>query len=78
MKSICNGCGRDIEKDFAYCPWCGEKSINQSQKYFDMISERYSKMHREYRNQQFRAVEKQLNELEQELDVLVLSAELHR
>lgn len=31
MKSICNGCGRDIEKDFAYCPWCGEKSINQSQ-----------------------------------------------
>ena len=75
MKSICNGCGRDIEKDFA---WCGEKSINQSQKYFDMIYERYSKMHREYRNQQFRAVEKQLNELEQELDVLVLSAELHR
>ena len=47
MKSICNGCGRDIEKDFAYCPWCGEKSINQSQKYFDMIYERYSKMHRE-------------------------------
>ena len=43
-----------------------------------MIYERYSKMHREYRNQQFRAVEKQLNELEQELDVLVLSAELHR
>lgn len=78
MKSICNGCGRDIEKDFAYCPWCGEKSINQSQKYFDMIYERYSKMNREYRNQQFRAVEKQLNELEQELDVLVLSAELHR
>ena len=78
MKSICNGCGRDIEKDFAYCPWCGEKSINQSQKYFDMIYERYSKMYREYRNQQFRAVEKQLNELEQELDVLVLSAELHR
>lgn len=78
MKSICNGCGCDIEKDFAYCPWCGEKSINQSQKYFDMIYERYSKMHREYRNQQFRAVEQQLNELEQELDVLVLSAELHR
>ena len=78
MKSICNGCGRDIEKDFAYCPWCGEKSINQSQKYFDMIYERYSKMHREYRNQQFKKKKKQLNELEQELDVLVLSAELHK
>lgn len=78
MKSICNGCGRDIEKDFAYCPWCGEKSINQRQEYFDMIYERYSKMHKECRNQQFRAVEKQLNELEQELEVLVLSAELHR
>lgn len=78
MKSICTGCGRNIEKDYAYCPWCGEKSVNHQQEYFDILYERYSKRHLENRNQQFRAVEKQLNELEQELEVLVLSAELHR
>ena len=60
------------------CNGCGERKSFHNQKYFDMIYERYSELNREKRNNQFRAIAKQLDELEQELNVLVVSAELHK
>ncbi len=61
-----------------YCPWCGTQRESSARDYLDMIFERYSRRRMEQRQQQFRAVEKQLDELEQELNVLVLSAEMHK
>ena len=25
---ICSGCGRTIEKEFIYCPWCGQSKVS--------------------------------------------------
>ncbi|MCR5494881.1 MAG: hypothetical protein K6F15_04515 [Treponema sp.] len=75
---VCSGCGRNLEKEFVYCPWCGERKSFHNQEYFDIIYDRYSELNREKRQKQFRAIEKRLNELEDELNVLVVSAELHK
>ncbi len=75
---VCNGCGRNLDSEFVYCPWCGEKRNFHGQEFFDLMYERYSESYKEKRKNQFRAIEKQLNELEQELNVLVVSAELHK
>ncbi|MBQ5999040.1 MAG: hypothetical protein IJL70_06175 [Treponema sp.] len=78
MTRVCTGCGRNIDKEFVYCPWCGEQRVFHDQEYFDMIYERYSVNHNEQRNKQLNAVKERLEELEQELNVLVLSAEMHK
>ncbi len=31
--SICRGCGRTINSDFVFCPWCG--SVAESGEYLD-------------------------------------------
>ena len=69
MTKVCSGCGRNIDRDFVYCPWCGEKRMGRTQDFFDMVYSRYSTVN---------AAKQRLNELEQELNVLVLSAELHK
>ena len=78
MSKVCSGCGRNIDRDFVYCPWCGEKRMGRTQDFFDMVYSRYSTVRQEQRNRQFNAAKQRLNELEQELNVLVLSAELHK
>ena len=39
MKScVCTGCGRTIEKEFAFCPWCGvENKEIEKHDYMDVI-----------------------------------------
>ncbi|WP_353936954.1 zinc-ribbon domain-containing protein, partial [uncultured Treponema sp.] len=29
MTNVCSGCGREIEKNFVYCPWCGIQLIRK-------------------------------------------------
>ena len=80
MKSaVCCGCGRTIEKEFAFCPWCGEehKEIERND-YMDIIFQRYTNQRNELRRQKITSVSRKINELEKDLDVLVLSAEMHR
>ena len=52
--------------------------MGRTQDFFDMVYSRYSTVRQEQRNRQFNAAKQRLNELEQELNVLVLSAELHK
>lgn len=78
MTRVCTGCGRNIDKEFVYCPWCGEQRVINKREYFDIIYERYSKNRHEQRNKQLNAVKERLEELEHELNVLVLSAEMHK
>lgn len=77
--SICGNCGRAIQKDFVYCPWCGENQLSQRARENTKISEEQAvERRREIREQQFQAIEKKLEMLEQELNVLVLCAEMAR
>ena len=80
MKSpVCSGCGRIIEKEFVFCPWCGsEHKDTENHDYMDMIFRRYTQTRNEIKAQKISAMKSRLENLEKDLDVLVLSAEMHR
>jgi hypothetical protein len=81
MKSVtvCRGCGRTIDNDFIYCPWCGYSRVaaddNAS---LDTVFNQLEHLQADSRNQQISEMERQLDELEHELDTLVLSSEMHK
>jgi hypothetical protein len=81
MKSVtvCRGCGRTIENDFIYCPWCGySRVVCDDTASLDAVFKTLEQLQTDSRSQQISEMEKQLNELEHELDTLVLSAEMHK
>ena len=76
---VCRGCGRTIERDFIYCPWCGHSKINEDNtESFEEVFERLEKMQDASRGQQLVALQQQLDELASELNTLALSAEMHK
>lgn len=77
--SVCNGCGRTIEKEYVFCPWCGEEhKVAESKDYMDVIFQRYTNQRNAYKAQKINAMRSRLENLERDLDVLVLSAEMHK
>ena len=75
--SICGCCGRTTDKSFPFCPWCGTSKVQNEDKTSQEILalNLADKKH----NEQFEHMEeigRQLDELERELSVLVLSAEM--
>ena len=76
---ICGGCGKLIDKRFYYCPWCGYSRVQKEEddsaklRYAEFKEKQYQK-----RNNQIEKMEEQLNNLEHELSILVLSAEMHK
>lgn len=80
MKSVavCCGCGRAIEKEFIYCPWCGYSRVRDIDDTFEEVFERLEKLQDDTRDRQLVDMERQLEELETELDMLVLSMEMHK
>ena len=79
MTNVCSGCGREIEKNFVYCPWCGIQLIKKERReYQNLFFEQVEQKRRTEQEQKLQNVGKQLDELEKELDVLVLCAELAR
>lgn len=82
MKSVCvcKECGRTIEKEFIYCPWCGMSRIGvaDNQEVLDSVFLKLEEKQADDRQKRLRKLETQLDELERDLDVLVLSAEMHK
>lgn len=82
MKSVCvcKECGRTIEKEFIYCPWCGMSRIGvaDNQEVLDSVFLKLEEKQADDREKRLRKLETQLDELERDLDVLVLSAEMHK
>lgn len=77
--AVCGGCGKLISSSFYYCPWCGYSRIKQENE--DSQNLRYQQFKRklaEARRNQVEKMEEQLDDLEKELSVLVLSAEMHK
>lgn len=77
---VCKECGRTIEKEFIYCPWCGISRIGvtDNQEVLDSVFTQLEEKQADDRNRRLRKLETQLEELEKDLDVLVLSAEMHK
>ena len=79
IETICCGCGRTIERDFIYCPWCGHLRVKiESKESVDSMANHFEYVRNDSRNQYIQTIEKKLETLEQELNVLVLSAEMHK
>ncbi len=74
--SICGECGREIREKFRFCPWCG-KTCNQ-EKELSNFAEHIENVKREERLKQIEDAQKRLEELKEELNVMVLQAELAR
>lgn len=80
MKSdVCGNCGKLINAEYHYCPWCGFSRIQQYNKTsINLRYEQFKKLLQEKRRRQLMEMESRLNDLEKELSVLVLSAEMHK
>ncbi|MFA6856241.1 MAG: hypothetical protein WCR31_03435 [Treponema sp.] len=81
MKSVtvCRGCGRTIDNDFIYCPWCGYSRVAcDDSASLNAVFNQLEHLQSDSCSQQINKMEKQLNKLEHELDTLVLSAEMHK
>ncbi|MCR5285826.1 MAG: hypothetical protein K6D95_09525 [Treponema sp.] len=76
---ICQGCGKIIQKEFFYCPWCGYSKINQENNESQRLHlEMNEEKMRQNKLNQIEKLEEELDNLERELSVLVLSAEMHK
>lgn len=74
---ICGNCGRTIQSQFFYCPWCGEsRTKQQTEEADERLSKRICEIRDRKRYDQLEKMEEQLDNLERELSVLVLSAEM--
>lgn len=79
--SVCKGCGRTMDTEFLYCPWCGYSRMAHNQIEDDSLEDlfaRYEKLQKDTRRKHLQEMGRQLDELEKELNVLVLSAEMHK
>ena len=60
---VCSGCGRTIESDFIYCPWCGNSRLKKNDE--DVLEAMFKNL--EMKQNQFRLnrIEKMEKELAQ-------------
>ena len=75
---VCKGCGRTLEKKFLYCPYCGTCRVSQDDESLDVLFNQYEENRKEVRRKQLYEMEQELDNLEEELSVLVLSSEMHK
>jgi hypothetical protein len=81
MKSVCvcRGCGRTIENDFIYCPWCGLSRVTEDDRQsLDAVFTQLERMQSDNREKRVSNMESRLSRLEKELSALALSAEMHK
>ena len=77
--TVCRGCGRTIDNDFIYCPWCGYSRVaSDDSASLEAVFNQLEQLQNDSRNRQISEMEKQLDDLVHELDTIVLSAEMHK
>ncbi len=77
---VCRECGRTIESDFLYCPWCGCSRINSvdENKIVDTVFDKLEKLQQNDRRRRTSQVKDRLDKLEKDLSILALSVEMHK
>ncbi len=63
--SVCKNCGRTIDQDFFYCPWCGFQKKEPALKN-DLADEVFDKLE----SKQVIGIEKRICEMKEKLDEL--------
>jgi hypothetical protein len=76
---VCSSCGRTIDSDFIYCPWCGQSRLEDDDKAsLDAVFRQLEEQQQDDRQKRLLRMENRLDELEKDLSVLALSAEMHK
>ena len=76
---ICESCGRTINKEYLYCPWCGESRLEpEDRESMNAVVERIVQLQKEERERRLAQMKSQLDALDKELSNLALSVEMHR
>ncbi len=76
---VCGGCGRTIETEFVYCPWCGNARMQKdNQESLDAVFQELEQKQAENRAKRLAKLEEELNALEQDLSVIALSVEMSK
>lgn len=76
---ICSKCGKLLNQQFYYCPWCGISRINsESEESKELKLQQHKEELSDIRQNKLEEMEKQLNLLERELNLMVLSYEMSR
>lgn len=73
---VCGGCGRTIESEFIYCPWCGQTKVHNEKESLDAVFRNLELKQAEDRERRLAKLEQELDALEQDLSILALSAEM--
>ncbi|MBQ5491163.1 MAG: hypothetical protein IIT68_03795 [Treponema sp.] len=76
---VCKECGRVIDREFIYCPWCGDARMDiRERNSMDAIFDRIVESQNQYRDKRVESLLGRLDELDRELSTLALSVEMHR
>ena len=75
---VCGGCGRTIDNEYLYCPWCGQEKMHDRKDAMEAVFRNLEQKQAEGRARQIERLEQELDALEQDLSILVLSAEMAR
>ena len=78
---VCTGCGKTIDKNFVYCPWCGLFIIHNKSEEDDILTSVFELLEQKQadnREQRLRKMEEELDVLENELSAIALSAETRK
>lgn len=76
---VCKCCGRTINSEFIYCPWCGESRLDpEDRESMDAVFDRLVEIQKQTRYERIAEMKNQLEELDKELSNIALSVEMHR
>ncbi len=77
---VCSGCGRTIEKDYVFCPWCGRSRVTNEdcEDAVDSAFNCMQDMQNERHYERLEQMKKKLDNLDKELSSLILSTEMHK
>ena len=68
---ICNHCGKTIERNFVYCPWCGKENSEPSDsRVLENVFSQLEAKQTDDRNSRVRRIEIKIAEIEKGLDDL--------
>ena len=73
---VCGCCGRTIDKEFLYCPWCGQEKMHDKKDSFEAIFKNLEEKQAEDRARRVVALEQKLDALDRDLSILALSVEM--
>lgn len=75
---ICGNCGKLIEENYYFCPWCGKSQVEAAKnENSDLRLRQKEEVIKDTRYDKIERMEEVLDELEKELSVLVLSNKMH-